>query len=75
MRPDDAKRLHDDPNLLDAMQLLRERYHRDFENADADYDIGLKKIRLKFDIIRDFYSELQKVLNDEAIKASVTKVK
>ena len=34
------------------------------ENADPSNKDGLQQIRLKFDLIRDFYSELQKVVNN-----------
>ncbi len=68
MRAEDAKRLHDDPALKEAMTLLRARYHKKFENADLSDPDSLYTVRVKFDLIRDFYSELQKVLNEESMK-------
>ena len=68
MRPEEAKRLFNDPSLKESMSLLRERYRSEFENADLSDKDGLSNIRVKFDLIRDFYSELQKVINDELMK-------
>ena len=68
MRKDDAKRLMDDKNLKDSFQLLRQKLYRDFENTDVDDPEELQIIRLKFDLVRDFYSELMKVINDSTIK-------
>lgn len=62
MRPDDARRLHDDPNLKEAFNMLRGRYHKDFEAAS---DEELVIIRRKFDLIRDVYAELKKVIHKQ----------
>ena len=67
MKPEDAKRLHDDNDLRDAFQLLRERYNRDFENAVVDDKDGLQLIRMKFELIKDVYAELRKVLNNQTM--------
>ena len=64
MRPDEAKRLYEDPVLKEGFSLLREKYRKDFETAKDD---ELHRIRLKFDLIRDFYSELMKIINEEAL--------
>ena len=68
MRPEEAKRLLTDESLKESMSLLRNKYRGDFENADPSDKDGLSIIRMKFDLIRDFYSELQKVVNDELMK-------
>lgn len=63
MRPDEAKRLLEDPNLKEAFQLLRDKYHKQFENTDVMDVDKLQLIRIKFDQIRDIYAELSKILN------------
>ena len=68
MRKEDAKRLMDDKTLKESFQLLRAKLYRDFENCEADDLEGLQTIRLKFDLVRDFYSELMKVINESTIK-------
>jgi hypothetical protein len=68
MRPEGAKRLLEDADLKESMSLLRNRYSKEFENADLSDKDGLYTIRLKFDLIRDFYSELQAVVNDETMR-------
>ena len=69
MRPEEAKRLLNDESLKESMALLRHKYRGEFENADLSDKDGLFNIRIKFDLIRDFYSELQKVINDELMKS------
>jgi len=64
MKHEAANRLLNDPELKESMSLLRNKYRCEFENADPSEKDGLQQIRLKFDLIRDFYSELQKVVND-----------
>ena len=68
MRPESAKRLLEDEDLRESMGLLRKRFSSEFENADPSDTDGLYRIRIKFDLIRDFYSELQKIVNDEVMK-------
>jgi hypothetical protein len=68
MRPDAAKRLLGDVDLKESMILLRDKYSKDFENADLSDKDGLYTIRLKFDLIRDFYSELQTIVNNESMR-------
>jgi hypothetical protein len=68
MRKEEVKRLMDDKALKESFQLLRLKLYRDFENADVDDPEELQIIRLKFDLVRDFYSELMKVINDSTIK-------
>jgi hypothetical protein len=68
MRKEEVKRLMDDKALKESFQLLRLKLYRDFENADVDDAEELQIIRLKFDLVRDFYSELMKVINDSTIK-------
>jgi hypothetical protein len=68
MRPGAAKRLLEDTDLKESMSLLRSRYRKEFENADLSDKDGLYTIRLKFDLIRDFYSALQIIVNDESMK-------
>jgi len=68
MRPESAKRLLDDADLKESMSLLRNKYSKDFENADLSDKDGLQRIRIKYDLIRDFYSELQKIINDEMMR-------
>ena len=64
MKTETANRLLNDPELKESMSLLRSKYRSEFENADPSEKDGLQQIRLKFDLIRDFYSELQKVVNN-----------
>lgn len=64
MKSEIANRLLNDPELKESMSLLRNKYRSEFENADPSDKDGLQQIRLRFDLIRDFYSELQKVVND-----------
>ena len=64
MKAEIATRLLNDPELKESMSLLRNKYRSEFENADPSDKDGLQQIRLRFDLIRDFYSELQKVVND-----------
>jgi hypothetical protein len=68
MRKEEVKRLMDDKALKESFQLLRLKLYRDFENCDVDDPEELQIIRLKFDLVRDFYSELMKVINDSTIK-------
>lgn len=68
MRVEEAKRLIHDEALKESMSLLRARYGKEFESADPSDKDGLYLIRVKFDLIRDFYSELQIILNDEIMK-------
>ena len=68
MRPESAKRLLDDADLKESMSLLRNKYSKDFENADPSDKDGLQRIRIKYDLIRDFYSELQTIINDEMMR-------
>jgi len=68
MRPESAKRLLDDADLKESMSLLRNKYSKDFENADLSDKDGLQRIRIKYDLIRDFYSELQTIINDEMMR-------
>ena len=68
MRPESAKRLLEDADLKESMSLLRNKYSKEFENADLSDKDGLYTIRLKYDLIRDFYSELQTVVNDEVMR-------
>lgn len=65
MNVEAARRLLADTELKESMSLLRNKYKIEFENADPSDLDGLFRIRVKFDLIRDFYSELQKVLNNE----------
>ena len=68
MRPESAKRLLEDADLKESMSLLRNKYSKEFENADLSNKDGLYNIRIKYDLIRDFYSELQTVVNDEVMR-------
>jgi hypothetical protein len=68
MRPESAKRLLEDADLKESMSLLRTKYSKDFENADPSDKDGLYMIRIKYDLIRDFYSELQTIVNDEVMR-------
>lgn len=65
MKAQDAERLMADESFAEAFQLLRNRYHRDFENTDPRDADDLLIIRLKFDLIRDVFSEVKKVMNME----------
>lgn len=68
MRPEDAKRLLNDPVLKESMQLLREKYRKQFENADPTDVDKLQLVRIRFDQIRDLYAELSKILNEQSLK-------
>ena len=68
MRKEEADRLLKDENLKEAFSLLRKKIHLDFENSDVTDKDTLQVIRLKFDLVREFYSELMKVINDSTIK-------
>jgi len=68
MRKEVAKRLLEDKDLRESFQLLRLKLHTDFENCDPDDLKALQVIRLKFDLCRDYYSELMKAINDSTIK-------
>jgi hypothetical protein len=68
MRPEAAKRLLEDPDLKESMSLLRGKYSKEFENADLSNKDGLYNIRIKYDLIRDFYSELQTIVNNESMR-------
>jgi len=68
MNPGDAKRLVSDPALKEALSLMRDRYRKEFENTPSCNTKALKLTRIKFDLIREFFAELNKVLNDELMK-------
>ena len=68
MRPEAAKRLLEDEDLKESMSLLRSKISKEFENADPSDKNGLQQIRIKYDLIRDFYSELQTIVNDEVMR-------
>ena len=68
MNAQEAKRLLADENLKEAFSLMRERYRKEFENTTPDDVEGLQRVRLKFDLIRDLFGELNRVINDEIMK-------
>ena len=68
MRKEDAQRLSNDKALKEAFSVLRHKLHLDFEATEPSDKEALQLIRLKFDLIRDFYTELMKAINDSTIK-------
>ena len=68
MRKEEAQRLIDSKPLKEIFGLLRTKLHRDFENTEPLDKDALQLIRLKFDLVREVYSELMKVINDSTIK-------
>lgn len=68
MNAEIAKRLYDDESIKEVFELVRQRLHKQFENTNLTDKEGLYTVRLKFEIIRDFYSELQKILNEESMR-------
>jgi len=65
MRIDDARRLLNDDDLKEVFGLMREKYRKQFESADPQDKDNLQVIRLKLGLIKDFYAQVNKVLNKE----------
>ena len=68
MRKDQAQRLMNDPDLKESFSLLRDKLRVDFENAPITDKDGLQIIRLKYELIREYYQELMKVVNESTVK-------
>ncbi len=64
MRPEDAKRLLDDPNLKEVFQMMRERFHKEFEKVTALDKDEMQVVNIKLRMIADFYSVLRRVLSE-----------
>ena len=68
MRKEEAQRLLEDKSLKELFSMYRKKVSVEFENCDPLDKEALQLIRLKFDIVRDSYQELMKVINDSTIK-------
>ena len=68
MRASEAKRLLADETLWEVFTLLSEKYHKTFENTPSEDDVSLRRVKLKFELLREFKHELTRIINDQLME-------